>query len=66
MQIRTTLRFSLLPVDLALIRKVNAGEDKGNNMILSAGMQISPSTMGVHTEIPHKTKNVTTTLSTCI
>lgn len=56
MQMRTTLRFSLLPVDMALVRKTSVGEDKGSNGMLLPGMQISASTVEICTEVPHKTK----------
>lgn len=63
---RTTLRFSLLPVDMALIRKTNVDEDRGSNGILLPGIQISPSTVEICMEVPHKTQNRTTTLSSCV
>lgn len=63
---RTTLRFSVLPVDMAFIGKTNVDEDKGSNGILLPGMPISPSTVEICMEGPHKTKNRTTTLSSCI
>lgn len=50
---RTTLRFSLLPVDMALVRKTSVGEDKGSNGMLLPGMQISASTVEICTEVPH-------------
>lgn len=63
---RTTLRFSLLPVDMALVRKTSVGEDKGSNGMLLPGMQISASTVEICTEVPHKTKNRTATLFSCV
>lgn len=63
---RTTLRFSLLPVDMPLVRKTNVDEDKGSNGILLPGMQISASTVEICVDVPHKTKNRTTTLSSCV
>jgi len=49
---------SIIQVNMTIIHKTNACEDKDNNLTLLAGMQISQSTVKIHMEGPNKTKTV--------
>jgi hypothetical protein len=65
MQIRTTLRFHLTPVKMAIIEAItttSAGEDVLNRGLytLLVGMQISTTIMEKSMEIPEKAKDKTT------
>jgi hypothetical protein len=64
MQSKTTLRFHLTPVRMAIIKVItttNAGKDvaKQNSYTLLVGMQISTTTMESSIEIPQKTRDRT-------
>ena len=61
MQLKTTMRYHLTPVTMAIINKspTSAGEDveKGNPRALLVGMQIGAATVEKSMEITQKIKN---------
>lgn len=58
-QIKTTLKFCLIPVREAVIKKrENVGQDIRRNLyILLVEMLISSATMEISIEVPQQTKN---------
>ena len=67
MQIKTTMRYYLTPVRMAVIKQTFAAEDveKRELCTLLVGMYIGAATVENSVEIPQKIKNRTTTGSSC-